>query len=38
MDIASNHREANLEGTSYSLWTKLVGRKSGISKVALGES
>ena len=38
MDIVSNHREANLGGANYSLWTNLVGRKSGISKVALGES
>ena len=30
LDITTNCIKANLSGTSYSLWTNLVGRKSGI--------
>ena len=29
--------EASLDRPNYSLWTNLLERKSGISKVALGE-
>ena len=37
MDIVTNCMEASLDRPNYSLWTNLLERKSGISKVALGE-
>ena len=38
LDIVTKCREISLGRASYSLWTNLVGRKSGTSKVTWEES